>query len=167
MEIKFDVKMTQKAMFDFMLRHAYSGASGFVGTFFGISAFVVAVVTFGDVQTWQTILYAAFGVWFIFYLPVSLYFRSVKQVKLNPVFKNPLSYILTEEGIRTIQGDKQADVEWDSLYKVRETKHNLLVYTAKRYAFVWPKESMGDQYPEIVKMIRAHAAAEKVKLHDH
>ncbi|MDY3729042.1 MAG: YcxB family protein [Candidatus Choladocola sp.] len=167
MEIKFEVKMTQKAMFNFLMHHAYSGASGFVGTILGVAALVLTAFTFGKVEMWQTTLYLVFGIWFLLYLPVSLYFRSVKQVKLNPVFKKPITYILGEEGIRTVQGDQHADAAWTDLYKVRETKVSLLIYTGKRYCFVWPRESMGDQYSNVVTMVREHTAAEKVKLHDH
>ena len=41
MEVKFDVKMTQKIMFDFMMNHTYKSLTGVMGILFGISAFVI------------------------------------------------------------------------------------------------------------------------------
>lgn len=164
MEVKFDVKMTQKIMYNFLLSHTYKSFSGVVGVLFGAVALVVFAMTFGKVESWQSILYLVFGVWFILYLPITLYLRSVKQVKLNPVFKKPITYLLNDEGIQTIQGDQSAELKWEDLVKVTETKLSLLVYTGKRYSFVFPKESVGEQYYELLGLIQGHVDAGKIKI---
>ena len=66
--------------------------------------------------------------------------------------------------ISTMQGDKNALIEWEDLLKVRETKISLLVYTGKRYSFVLPKESMGEQYAKVTELIEKHMDPKKVKL---
>lgn len=166
MEVKFDVKMTQKIMYDFLMNHTYKSFAGVFGLLFGLSAFVVFGMTFGKVDTWQSILYGLFGIWFILYLPVNLYLRSVKQVKLNPTFKKPITYTISGEGISTSQEDKSAQIKWEDMVKVRQTRYSLLVYTGKRYSFVLPRESMGDRYQDAVTLIREHMDPKRVKIKD-
>lgn len=164
MEVKFDVKMTQKIMYDFLMNHTYRSMSGIAGVLFGLGAFVIMAVTWGNVPEWQSMVYLLFGVWFLLYQPVSLYMRAAKQVKLNPTFKKPVTYIMNDEGITTMQEDKQAVIAWEDMLKVTETKLSLLAYTGKRYSFVLPKESMGEQYETVVKLIRGHMDANRVKI---
>ena len=54
-----------------------------------------------------SIVYCLFGVWFIVYLPVSLYTKSKRQVEKSEVFKNPVTYILNDEGIEIVQEKKR------------------------------------------------------------
>ena len=51
MEVKFDVKMTQKIMYNFLLSHTYKSFSGVVGVLFGAVALVVFAMTFGKVES--------------------------------------------------------------------------------------------------------------------
>lgn len=164
MEIKFEVKMTQKIMYNFLMNHTYRSAAGTMGILFGLGAFVVMGVTWGNVPGWQSVADFAFGLWFLVYQPVSLYMRAAKQVKLNPTFKKPVTYIINEEGITSRQEDKEAKIAWEDLWKVTETKLSLLAYTGKRYSFVLPKECLGDQYETAVKLIREHMDASRVTI---
>lgn len=164
MEVKFDVKMTQKIMYDFLMNHTYKNISGIAGVLFGLAAFVIMAVTWGNVPEWQSAAYLLFGIWFLLYQPVSLYMKAAKQMKLNPAFKKPITYIISEEGITTMQEDKQAQIAWEDMQRVTETKRSLLAYTGKRYSFVLPKECMGEQYETVVEMIRSHMDANRVKI---
>ncbi len=164
MEVRFDVKMTQKIMYNFLLNHTYRSISGVVGMIFGILSLGIFVFTMGNVPQWQSTIYLVFGIWFLVYLPISLYLRSAKQVKLNPVFKKPITYVINEEGIATIQDDQKALIQWEDLLKVTETRMSLLAYTGTRYSFVLPKEAMGDQCQIVKKMLREHVDAKKIKI---
>lgn len=164
MEIKFEVRMTQKIMYNFMMNHSYRSTAGMFGTLFGISAFVILAVTYGKVEPWMSTLYLVFGVWFLLYLPLNLYVRAGRQVKTNPTFKQPITYVVSEHGISTQQGDQRAEIKWEDMWKVTETRLSLLVYTGKRYSFVLPKESMGNQYGAVTAIIKRSMDAKKVKM---
>lgn len=164
MEVKFDVKMTQKIMYNFLMNHTYRSMAGVMGILFGVAAFVIFGITLGYAETFMSVLYLLFGIWFLLYLPVNLYLRSGKQVKSNPVFKKPLHYTINDEGITTEQDDQQAQMKWEDLVKVTETKMSLLIYTGKRYSFVLPKEAMGSQYKDVAALIKKHMPDRKVKM---
>jgi len=164
MEVKFDVKMTQKIMYNFLMNHTYRSMTGVMGILFGIAAFVIFGMTLGHAETFMSVLYLLFGIWFLLYLPINLYLRSAKQVKSNPVFQKPLHYTINDEGITTEQGDQQAQMKWEDLVKVTETKMSLLIYTGKRYSFVLPKEAMGSRYKDVAALIKKHMPDRKVKM---
>lgn len=164
MEIKFNVKMTQKIMYNFLMNHTYRSVAGVVGVLFGLSALVLAGVTYGDVSGTMTILYVVFGIWFLAYTPYTIFIKSVKQVQGNAVFEKPIEYILNEENIIIKQRDQQAEINWNDIVKVRETKLSFLLYTGARYSFVWPKESIGEQKNAIVEMIKSHVDSKKISI---
>lgn len=164
MEVKFEVKMTPEIMYNFMLNHTYKSPTGFLGVAFGIASFVMFGVTLGKTTTTFSMLYLIFGIWFVLYLPVSLYMRSKKQVKSNAVFQKPITYIVNEKGIQIIQGEQKADCKWENIWKVCRTGKSLLVYSGKRNAFVLPKEAIGEQYDTLVKLLRKNMPEKKVKL---
>lgn len=164
MEVTFDVKMTPKIMYDFLMNHTYKSPTGVLGVLFGLFAFVILGVTWGKAEGWQSILYGLFGFWFILYLPVNLYLRSARQVKMNPTFQKPITYTVTQEGITTSQEKQKATMKWEDMMVVKETKKSILVYTGKRSCVVLPKESMGEKYQDVVALIRRCMEPGKVKI---
>lgn len=163
-EARFEVKMTQKYMYDFLLNHTYRSMSGIMSSVFALGAFVLCAVTFGDVPAWQSAAYGVFGAWFAVYLPVSLYMRAGKQVKMNPAFKKPIFYQMDKEGIVIRQDEKEVRIGWEDIMKIVETKRSLLIYTGMRYSFIWPKECMGEERYRIVeRQILKNVDLEKIK----
>ena len=164
MEVKFEVKITPQIMYNFMLNHTYKSLTGVLGVLFGIASFILFGITLGKTTSIFSILYLLFGIWFILYLPVSLYMRSKRQVKNNAVFQKPITYVLNEKGIQIIQDKQKADCKWENILKVCQTGKSVLVYSGKRNAFVLPKEAIGGQYDELVKIFRKNMPEKKVKL---
>lgn len=164
MEAKVEVKMTPKIMYDFMMYHTYRSFSGIFGIILGIAAFVMFGITLGKTELSYSMVYCLFGVWFIVYLPVSLYTKSKRQVEKSEVFKNPVTYILNDEGIEIVQGEEKAQCGWDNILKVCRSKKNVLIYSGKRNAFVLPKEAIGEQYDTLVTLVQKNMPKKKVKL---
>lgn len=167
MKAEFDVRMDRKAMYNFLMYHTYSGFSGFFSTAVGIGILIWFFVTLKDGDLSRSAIYGIFGVLFLVYLPGSLFMKAVQQVKLNPVYKKPLNYTMDEDGITTRQGDQMAEVKWENILKVRETRISLLVYTGKAYCFVLPKKAMGSQLSLVKTLIREKVDPGKVKIHDN
>lgn len=164
MEVKVEVKMTPKIMYNFMMNHTYRSLSGILGVVFGILSFVMFAVTLGEVSQTFSMLYLLFGIWFVFYLPINLYMRSNRQVKNNAVFQKPITYAVSDKGIWVIQGEQKAECKWDSIQKVCKTGKSILVYSGRRNAFVLPKEAIGTQYDALVELFRKNMPKKKVKL---
>lgn len=101
MKLEFDVKVDAGMLYDFLLRHTYTSAQGLIGTCVG-ALFIVGFAM-------QPGRYAALvvGLIILIYLPISLSLKAKAQA-LNPVFRRPIHYTMTEEGVMVSQ---EADEE--------------------------------------------------------
>ncbi len=164
MSIKIEVKMSVKIMYNFLLQHTYTSLNGIIGTIFGIVCMFVGGRSLGRGFSQPALILVLMGILFVFINPLLLWNRARKQVKKTPMFKKPISYELTESGITISQEDEADNVAWDSIRKVVETNMSIIVYFTRMRAFILPKEAMGEEYGEVVKMIYTHVDNSRVKI---
>ena len=69
MSIKFEVNMTDKIMYDFLLYHSYTSASGLFATLVGIGCFIFAVNKGLSGDSQSAILFGALGAMLLFSTP--------------------------------------------------------------------------------------------------
>lgn len=154
--IELDVKIGAGDLYDYMLMHAYSGAQGVLGSCVG-ALLVVAAVASGD------LIWLILGAVLLLYLPWSLFIKS-RQQAMNPVFKQPLHYELSEEGLGISQGESSTMQEWNSMVKAVSTGRSIVLYTSRVNATIFPKSQMGDQKAAVIEMISTHMPPSKVKI---
>lgn len=159
MKVEFDVKMTTAKMYDYMLYHTFHGLQGLLGEMVGILLIIGFIVT--DPHKW---IYLIFGLIVIFYLPVTLYFNAKRQVSLQPVFKDTLHYILSDEGIEVHVGDQVDSQPWEKMHKAVSTSKNIIIYTSKNTASLFPRADLGDQETKVIEMISTHMDPKKVNI---
>lgn len=157
MRCEFDVQMTASALYDYNMYHTYTGTTGIVGTAVG-ALFLILFAAYGQPA------YLVAGLVIILYSPVVLYMNSVKQVKLNPVYKSLLHYVLDDEGVTVTAGDESLRVEWDKMIKARATNQSILLYTGSKSAWVFPKKDLGQKRYDVIEMISTHMSSDKVKI---
>lgn len=152
MKTEFDITLSSKDMYRFSMYHAYTGSQGILSILIAILCFFAAVTTRGSVEGMYTLLYAGFGIVFLFYIPCNLYLRSKRQILASDVLKHALHYRIDEEGIHTSQKDASADLPWDQVYKMISTKHNVLIYSTRVNAFIIPRDQITQEY-DVLKQI--------------
>ncbi|MCQ2081559.1 MAG: YcxB family protein [Lachnospiraceae bacterium] len=157
MKLEFDIKMTSKALYDYMLYHTYTGMQGIIGTISGL--LLMALYFMG-----QSIIYLVAGLVVVSYLPISLFMRSKQQFLTNPSFKEPLHYSFDDEGMTVSQGENSETLEWEAMYKAVSTPGSIVLYTARYNASIFPKKDLGDQKALLVKMISTHMPPKKVNI---
>lgn len=155
MKAEFDMKINTMSMYRFLMNHAYRGLSGIFGILAGIGLIAYYVLSAKDGGGSNAWMFLVFGVLFLVYQPWTLYSAALKQTKLNPVFKHPLHYILTEEKLEVQQEEASSQIEWDKVWMVRETAQSILVYTGQKNAFIWVKAQIQDEKTvrEILKKV--------------
>lgn len=142
-------------MYDFILKNAYGGSRGIAGISVSVIAFLLYLSGFAKQDTMlQSIL--IFLAALVVLNPMYLYYRAIKQVKLNPSFKEPLNYSVDEMGITVGQGTETGTIPWEAVASVIETKKNVFIYLSKRNAYLFPKEQLKEQYNVFKQMIREH-----------
>ncbi len=164
MNAKFEVKMTQKILYHFLVTHTYHSLSGLLSVALGVCAFVLGVFRFRGGYASIGIALFVFAAYVLLIMPVMLYFNAAKQIKSNPAFQHPILYEVDETGVSSIVGEEEAKVPWENVLKVRETKYALLLYTGKRYCSILSKEGMGSREETVKKLMQAHLKPEQVKI---
>ena len=156
MELEFDVKIDSAALYDYMLRHTYNSAAGLLGSVVGAMGIVAFFMNGYPI-------YLLLGVVLLGYLPVTLYTRAKRQA-LNPVFKEPLHYKMTEEGGTVSQGETEQFQKWEDMYKAVSTNRSFILYTSKVNASVFPRKDLGELQADVLGMISTHMPHSKVQI---
>lgn len=155
--VELDIKISAGDLYDFMLMHSYNQVSGLMGSILGALMVIVALNT----KQW---LFLIGGIVLLLYLPWVLFVKSRQQVLANPVFKEPLHYVLDEQGITISQGESVTTQSWDDMVKAVSTTKSIIVYTSKVNATIFPKEQMGDKKAAVIEIISTHMPPAKVKI---
>ncbi|MCQ2540327.1 MAG: YcxB family protein [Acetatifactor sp.] len=155
--VEFDIQISAKDLYDYMLRHSYNSPAGLLGSCVG-AFFVIYAVMSGKMIS------LVFGVVLLLYLPWTLFLRSRQQALTNPVFKKPMHYVLDEEGYSVSQGDVCEKASWDQVVKVVSTGRSIIVYTSHVNASIFPRKQMGEKTNAAIEMISTHVDPKKVKI---
>ena len=164
MSVKFNVKMTEKYMYDFMLYHNYTHFSGLLGAIIGVVALGLTISNFISGNTQNAGFTLIVAVLFLVVTPRTTKQRAAMQVKNSKMFQDVLEYEFNEEGIVVRQGELEAATPWEECSKAVSTQKSVIIYITRVRALIFPKECMGEQYEEAVKMIHTHMPPAKVKI---
>ena len=164
---KLNVQLTKEHLFDFLLYHTFSKASGFLVNMLGMGVIVVgAVMQFmGLTDFTHFLLYVIAGVIFLAYTPILLKLRANKQIKINPEYRDPREYIFSEEeGIRVVQNGQETVYDWSQIQRTVTTPKTIGIYYGKDLAFIIPKEAFGTHFVPIMQMVVQHIGLNNVRL---
>lgn len=164
MSVKFEVKMTDKIMYDFMLHHNYTSVSGLLGAVIGCVALAFAVHDYvsGDAVWVMPMIFVA--VVSLILPPISMRTKAKMQVMGTPAFRKPLTYELTEEGIWVRQEGLETLNAWEDITKAVSSNCSVILYLTRVRAVILPRSAMGDQYEKAMEMIHTHLSPNKVKI---
>lgn len=160
----FDVKLQPKDLYRFNMYQTYTGLQGWISIILGILGFVMAGITFGEAEIPYTVMYIVVGLLFLFYVPVSLWFRAKSTLKTNAVLAGELHYEVSEEQIRVTQGQESGELPWDAIYKIVSNKSQILIYSTRINAYVIPREQIGEQYEVFCAIAKKKLDSYRLKL---
>lgn len=155
--VELDIKIGAGDLYDYMLMHNYNSPAGIMGSVMG------AVMVMVGLAKAHWILVIA-GIVLLLYLPWTLFIKSRQQIMNNPVFKQPLHYVLDDNGITISQGETSTTQSWDDMVKAVSTSKSIILYTSRINATIFPKSQMGDQKAAVIEVISTHMPPKKVKI---
>lgn len=155
--VELDVKIQAGDLYDYLLAHNYNRAPGILGSTFGALIVVIALAR----QQW---IFLILGIILLLYLPWTLFIKSRQQALNNPAFKQPLHYLMDEEGITVSQEGVSEKQAWGDMVKAVSTGRSIIVYTSRVNAAIFPRREMGDKTPLVIGMISTHMPPKKVKI---
>lgn len=155
--IEFDVHINAGDLYDYMMRHTYSGFSGLFGSLMGAVFVVLGVYR----QYWPAVVA---GIILLCYLPWTLFLKSRQQMAATSDFQKPLHYRLDDEGIHVSQNGTEEMQKWEDIQKAVSTGRSLIVYTSRTNACIFPKRDMGDYTASVIRVLSTHLPASKVRI---
>lgn len=164
MPIKFEVKVTDKVMSNFMLYHTYTHAAGIIGMMIGLLSLGMAVHKITTADYSGALLFFIFAFVFVIYMPFSMVQKAKTQVKYTPMFKKPIAYEIREEGLHVSQDDQEVVNAWEDFRKVVSTGKVLILYITKIRAVLLPIDQLGDQYREVVDGLVKYMEPSQIKI---
>lgn len=155
--VELDIKIEAGDLYDFMLMHSYHQVSGLMGSVLG----AVMVLAALPERQW---IFLIGGIVLLLYLPWVLFIKSRQQILSNPVFKQPLHYVLDENGVTISQGDDVTTQSWNDMVKAVSTARSIIIYTSKVNATIFPKNQMGEKKMAVIETISTHMPPAKVRI---
>jgi len=163
-EVKFSVQMKTVYMFDFLYWHSYHGITGIINYALSFAGVAALVAGFGKGNTVVTIMLIALASLFTVINPLLLLYKAAGQMKRTPMFAKPLHYKFDTRGFSISQESNSDSAEWNTVMLIRETKKSIILYLGAANALILPKKEIGDQLPELKKLIHVALPQQAKKL---
>lgn len=162
--LRLDIKIEEKDMADFILRHNYSSPSGWIGVLISIAAIVLLIVRFDVMDMTTRFAMIVIGALFIVVNPILLVSKAKKQVRNNPMFATPITYILSDDVIAIEQNGEQLTIPWTDIRVVKSSKKAIVVYVTRVRALLWPTTQIEAQYDDILKLLNEKLGTARVRI---
>jgi len=168
---EFDIRLQQKDLYQFNMYHSYHKVQTWLFTVLGIVIFALSFITINQIEVTYTLLYAVCGLLFVFYTPVNLRTTVKFRMKEGSPLTKKLHYCFSEKGINvslaqqemTENTEQAQSVGWSQIYRVVETKKQILIYTSRVNASVLPKGQI-TQIDELRSLLQQYLPSHRIKL---
>lgn len=136
MELEFDVHVDANALYDYMLRHTFYKGCGDSGKYSRRARHCCR----HDAAVSDLCDFRRGG----FTVSAGVFMGCVQRNRrCFPVFKEPLHYKMTEEGVEVSQKETQQFQKWEDMYRAVSTGKSLILYTDKTHASIFPRKDLG------------------------
>lgn len=152
--VRVSVGMKVGYMYSFLMQHTHRSFKGIFGVCISVAALAAFALSFdGNGDTTRKVILLIIGLLFTVVNPIILLIKAQQQVLLSPVYKNPLTYLFTEDGMTVSQGEQEQSLAWNAILEVRKTASVLIIYTAKNTASILAYKEMGENRQAVEEMI--------------
>ncbi len=163
-EIKLTIHIKTMDMFRFFMKHFYSSFSGIFGIVVSLGALVLLFFNIGKREPFQLLLLFVLASLFTVLQPMQFLMKAYQQVKLLPVYKDPIDYVLDDTGIHVKQHEETVDLLWEKIYKVTESGKGIYIYTSSIHSFIFPKNQMNENVESVKVLLKEKVEKDKYKL---
>ncbi|MDF2613767.1 MAG: hypothetical protein K0S71_1553 [Clostridia bacterium] len=161
--MKIIVKMKNEFIYDLLLFHTYSKFSGFLVNVLGLAIIITGGLLLGmdEIKLHQAIMYVLAGILFLSYTPFTLKMKAKKMMK-EPRYESEIAYEFSEQGIDEEILGKTNSYTWSQVEKAISTPKDIAFYVGKEEALILPKESFGDHFMPVMKLIAENITRDKI-----
>lgn len=161
-EMKFEVKLTAKELWQFSMYHANAGFTGLFNLIFTVAALFLLVFRWGELTVAYRLLLVGCVLIFTVLQPLLLYGKVRKQAK-TPVMAEPMYLTFREEGLEVEQNGQNAVFTWEQMGRMDKKPTMSVLYMDRVHAYLLPKAVLGEQETEFYEMVKTHLPKERRK----
>lgn len=158
--ISFQVKIGVMDIYRFLMYYNYRSFGGVLGVIISLGCLVCLGLTYQHNELGVNVLYLVLGLLFTVIQPLMLLKKASMQVVSNQAFRNPLTYEIGEEQVVIRQEKEEAPIAWEQVVRTVETKKQLLLYTSRVNACIWPKDQMDGKVEQVKALIEGKIGKE-------
>lgn len=161
--MKINVRMKSEFLYDLLLFHTYSKFSGFLINVLGLSVMITGGILLGmdKIEVPRAVMYVAAGMLFLSYTPFTLKMRARKMM-MAPCYQQEIYYIFHEHGISERILERENSYSWSQVEKAISTPKDIAFYVGKEEALILPKESFGEFFIPVMKLIAENVTRDKI-----
>lgn len=159
-EMKFEVKLSAKDLWQFSMYHANGGLTGLFNLIFTAAAVFLLIFRWGTLSDAYRLLLVGCALIFTVLQPALLYNKVRRQAK-TPVMQQPMYLTFHENGLKVEQNDQNVDFSWDQMGRMSRKPTLVILYMDRVHAYLLPKAVLGSREEEFYEMVRKHLPKEK------
>lgn len=144
-------------MYRFLMQYSYHGFRGIVNLVISIGALALLITGADQGYAFNRVLLILAAALFTVIQPVKLFYMAAKQIKLSPMFQQPLDYQIDDSGVTVRLKEDEMLLAWDNIYKIVETRKDFYFYMSFDRAHILTKEGYRDQCELMRELIRKNA----------
>ena len=151
----FSVRLDAKELWKFSMYHSNRGFLGIFNLLFTVAAIYLLITQWASVSAAYRLLLVVCALMFTVWQPASLYLKAMRQAK-SPMVKDPMILSFGESGLTIEQRGEKAQVPWEGLSLVAESKSQFIIYRDRIHAFLLPKSVVGgkEQEEKLKELVR-------------
>lgn len=150
-QIQFSVTIGEKELYRFLMYHVYHSLQGAAAIFISIMALVLLVLSWERSNPAMKLLLLVLGLYYLIGKPIALYMKAKLQAG-QEVFRKPLTFTADEEKLHITQGEQEAEVSWQEVYRIVSAKRDIYLYTSRIYAYTIPKAQAGEAWKKFLAL---------------
>ncbi len=162
--VTFKVDVREKDLLNFKLYHNYHSVSGIATLLFGIVFLVICAVSYGHYNIVYTLMMAFFGLFFTVYTPIGMMLKVRRQMKSVGALGGELEYNVTEDGIKVSQGDENATLTWNDVFRIKATGSSIILYITSVRANIIPFRCIGDDAEAVIEIAQKKLTPYQIRL---
>ncbi|MGL5437770.1 MAG: YcxB family protein [Lachnospiraceae bacterium] len=159
-EIRFDIQLTAKDLWQFSMYHTNNGLRGGFNIIFTLAALYLLVVRWAGMGVSNRLLMICCALMFTVIQPLMMFLKARRQVK-TPAMQQPMVLVFGEKGLHVEMGGQDIDFEWDQMGRMDKKPTQIILYMDRIHAYLIPNSELAGKEEDFFEMIRTHLPKER------
>ena len=151
MEFKYKYKLEPSDLWQFHMYYAYSSYLCIINIICILSSIVLIIKLWANSPTWFRVVLIIFLSLFTVIQPLSIYLRSVKQLKKN---NDELMLTFSDSGIDVFVDKNSVHKTWNQIISIIIKPTLIVIYTDREHGYILTNRVLKNTRKDFIKLIK-------------